>query len=276
MTHRQISFPFLLLFAIAASAIAQSQTASPMPPPPAAASAGTNLPADSRPAASNFEQPPALRERNPRYQLTPGDSININFKFSPELNQKDVHVQPDGFITLADIGDIHIAGLTLPEVRQRLTESYGKVLKDPEIEVDLRDFNKPYFVASGQLLRPGKYELRETTTLTEAIAIAGGFTQTSKHSQVWLLRREPNGSVESREINVKKMLAKGKLEEDIALQSGDMIWVPQNAWSKIQGVLVPSAGVMGAAGGIAARYASPASSSTGSLGTGLICPTCSN
>jgi polysaccharide export outer membrane protein len=271
MTRQLISFLFFLLFAIFVGSFARSQTSEQLPR--AAASGMTNPPADIRAAAAS-EQPPALRERNPRYQLTPGDSIDINFKFSPELNQKDVHVQPDGFITLADIGDIHVAGLTLPEAREKLTASYSKVLKDPAIEVDLRDFNKPYFIASGRLLRPGKYELREATTLTEAIAIAGGFNDTSKHSQVWLFRREPNGSIESREFNVKKMLAKGKLQEDIPLQPGDMIWVPQNEWSKVQGVLMPSAGVVGAAGGVAARYASPGGSATGSLGTGILCPTC--
>jgi len=187
-------------------------------------------------------------------------------------------VQPDGFITVPDIGDMHVAGQTVPELTRTLTASYSKILKDPQIEVALRDFNRPYFIASGKLLRPGKYELREATTLSEGIAIAGGFTEASKHSQVWLFRREPDGRVESREINVKKMFAKGNLQEDIALHSGDTIWVPQNKWSKIQGVLVPSAGVMGAAGGLAASHyaGSHTSSGTGSLGTGVICATCPN
>src|ERR1700739_4520505 len=96
---RQItSLFFLLLFATSTVLIVRSQTAAPQSLPLTAANgpadASTNIRAA---AASNSEQPPALRERNPRYQLTPGDSIDINFKFSPELNQKDVHVQPDGF-----------------------------------------------------------------------------------------------------------------------------------------------------------------------------------
>jgi polysaccharide export outer membrane protein len=185
-------------------------------------------------------------ERNPRYQLTPGDSVDLDFKFSPEFNQANVRVQPDGFITLDGVGDVHVAGLTMPQLTDALKKSYSTILKDPVIIVKLRDFNKPYFVVSGQLLRPGKYELRDATTVTQAIAIAGGFTDASKHSQVWLFRRQPDGTVQSRLIDVKTMMANGKLQEDISIQPGDTVWVPQNTWSKVKGILGPTTGTLGA------------------------------
>ena len=102
------------------------------------------------------------------------------------------------------------------------------------ITVVLRDFDKPFFIANGQLARPGKYELRSDTTLTQAIAIAGGFTQASKHSQVVLYHRVSPDMYEAKLIDVKKMMAKHDLREDAHLQSGDMIFVPQNVISKIQ------------------------------------------
>jgi polysaccharide export outer membrane protein len=195
------------------------------------------------------ERPPSgFSERNPRYQLTPGDSIDLQFKFSPEFNQNGVPVQPDGFVTLDAVGDVQVIGLSLPEVTQKLKATYSTILKDPEIVVKLREFNKPYFVASGQLVKPGKYELRAATTLSQAIAIAGGFTEASKHSQVWLFRPLPDGNVQSREINVKDMLAKGNLREDIPLHPGDTIWVPQNTWSKVKGVIVTTSSPAGAIG----------------------------
>jgi hypothetical protein len=49
-------------------------------------------------------------------------------------------------------------------------------LHNPIINVVLKDFEKPYFIAGGQVAHPGKFDLRDDTTLTEAIAIAGGFT----------------------------------------------------------------------------------------------------
>src|SRR6185369_328312 len=52
-------------------------------------------------------------EHNPRYSLRPGDVLELTFNFSPEFNQS-VSVQPDGFVTLREIGDVHVAGQTVP------------------------------------------------------------------------------------------------------------------------------------------------------------------
>jgi len=89
-------------------------------------------------------------------------------------------------------------------------------------------------VAAGQVAKPGKYELRSDLTLVEAVAIAGGFTENSKHSQVVLFRRVSDQLVEARLFNVKQMLQSHDLSEDAHLRPGDMIYVPQNAISKIR------------------------------------------
>ena len=124
-----------------------------------------------------------FQERNPRYCLRKGDSFDVDFAFSPEFNQTVV-VQPDGFITLRGAGSIRAEGQTIPELTQTIKKAYAKILHDPVVTVALKDFEKPYFVAAGQVAKPGKYELRSDITLVEAVNIAGGFTEASKHSQV--------------------------------------------------------------------------------------------
>jgi len=113
---------------------------------------------------------------------------------------------------------------------------------EPVINLVLKDFQKPYFIASGEVARPGKYEMRGDTTLTEAIAIAGGFTEKSKHSQVLLFRNVSNQWVTVRTLDVKKMFQAKNLSEDLDLKPGDMFFVPQNRMSKI-GRYIPSPGV---------------------------------
>ena len=176
---------------------------------------------------------PQLQHRNPHYQLSKGDTFDLAFPLTPEFNQT-VTVQPDGYITLMGLGDRYVAGKTVPELRELLQTAYAKILHDPVINVVPKDFEKPYFIAGGQIGKPGKYDLRGDTTLTEAIAIAGGFTGSSKHSQVLLFRRVSNDWAEARIINVKKMFQAGNLTEDLHLQPGDMFFVPQNAISKIK------------------------------------------
>jgi polysaccharide export outer membrane protein len=176
---------------------------------------------------------PAFQVRHPRYQLRPSDVLELNFAFTPEFNQV-VSVQPDGYITLKDAGDMHIQGHSVPEVQRMLAVAYGRILHDPVITVVLKDFEKPYFVAGGELRNPGKFDMRGETTVTQAIALAGGFTSVAKHSEVLLFRRMSESWVKVSRINVKKMLNSEDLREDVHLRPGDMIFVPKNRMSKLR------------------------------------------
>lgn len=175
---------------------------------------------------------PKFQERQPRYQVEPGDSLDLTFAPSAEYNQT-VIVQPDGYITLREAGDLYVRGKTIPELRQAVTEAYSKILHEPEITVLLKDFDKPHFTATGQVGRPGRYELRADTTVSEALAIAGGLTEKAKHSQVLLFRRVTNDWVEAKMVDVKAVYS-GRITEDIHLRPGDLLFVPQNRISKIK------------------------------------------
>jgi protein involved in polysaccharide export with SLBB domain len=191
--------------------------------------------AQSEQRASNA----GLHERYPRYQLRKGDTFDLDMEFSPEFNQS-VAVQPDGYITLKGVGSVHVEGETIPELTETIKSAYGKTLHDPVIAISLKDFEKPYFVATGQVEKPGKYDLRSDLTVTEAVAIAGGFTEKAKHSQVVLFRPSPSGGYEAKLINIKKLLNSRNLSEDIEVHPGDLVYVPQNAISKIRPFLPSS------------------------------------
>lgn len=177
---------------------------------------------------------PALTEaRRPLYRLCKSDILEINFAFSPEFNQT-VTVQPDGYIPLKGTAQVYAEGTTVPDLGAAIREAYLGVLHDPEVSVTLKDFDKPYFIAGGEIGRPGKYELRSDTTVAEAVAMAGGFTPRAKHSQVVLFRRVSDEVYESHLLNIKSMLKSRQLQEDMHLRSGDMLFVPQNLISKIR------------------------------------------
>jgi polysaccharide biosynthesis/export protein len=208
-------------------------------------SASANQPSD-RQARSESEQDrsairPVAAERYPRYLLRASDVLQITFPISPEFDQT-VAVQPDGYISLRGVGDFYIAGKSLPELTEALRKAYEQFLHEPVINVELKDFEKPYFVAGGEFGRPGKYELRGDTTVAEAVAIAGGFTDKAKHSELVLFRRVPGGWAEARRLNVKRMLASKDLSEDVHLRPGDLIYVPKNTLSKVR-QFIPSTGM---------------------------------
>jgi polysaccharide biosynthesis/export protein len=182
-----------------------------------------------------------LHERYPRYEVSTGDVMDVNFEFTPEFNQT-VSVQPDGFISLKGAGDLHVTGDTVPQLQASIANVYSSMLHDPKVSIILKDFNKPYFMVNGQVGRPGKFELRGDVTVVDAVAMAGGFTEMSKHSQVVLFRRVSDEWSEARLLNVKEMLNSHNLKEDVHLRPGDMVYVPQNRISKIKH-LVPNTGL---------------------------------
>jgi polysaccharide export outer membrane protein len=168
---------------------------------------------------------PQLEERNPRYKIQCQDVLLLSFPLSPELNQT-VTVQPDGYISLQAGGSVFIKNLTVPEVIAVVKAKYSGTLHNPMIDITLEDFQKPFFVASGQVTKPGQYDLRSDITVAEAIAVAGGLAPTAK-TQVFLFHRTSNEWFKVRQLNLKDILNGKKANEDAMIQPGDMIFVPE-------------------------------------------------
>ena len=180
-----------------------------------------------------------------RYRIQKGDSLEITFPFAADFNQTKT-VQPDGFIFLRSVGDLMATGLTVTELQDAVKVRYASIMRDASVSVELKDFERPYFVVVGSVERPGKYELRGATTLTQALAVAGGFKPEAKRNKVVVFRRSPSGtgSVELRRVNVGKMLDSGELKADLPLEPGDLISVSRSRLPSLLtiGTLISSAG----------------------------------
>jgi polysaccharide export outer membrane protein len=185
--------------------------------------------------------------RRPLYRLCKSDVVVVHFTFSPEFDQT-ASVQPDGYITLRGVEPLPAEGVTVPELKDLIVIAYSGVLRDPEVSIELKDFDKPYFIVVGEVNRQGKYELRSDITVTEAVAVAGGLTPRAKHSQVVLFRHVSDQLVESHLLDIKAMLKSRTLAEDVHLRPGDLLFVPQNLISKIKQYLPSS---------VLSLYASP-------------------
>jgi polysaccharide export outer membrane protein len=242
-----IAFVLVITHFMCAQTDAGNHAAAAMAPSasiPVSGAASTSSVASASPAPTTGGTTPQLQQRDPRYRIAASDTFDLTFPLSPEYNQAGVAVQPDGFVTLFSVGDVKVQGQTVPELTETVRNAYGKILHDPIVSIVLKDFNKPYFIADGQVGHPGKYDLREDTTLSQAIAIAGGFTEEAKHSKVILVHRVSDQYVSTQVFDVKKMEAKGDLREDPYLHPGDQILVPKSSSAKLKG-WVPSYGVGG-------------------------------
>jgi polysaccharide biosynthesis/export protein len=206
------------LFALCAPAILHGQD------PATRDSSSASAPSPSGSSPSDTDRP-ALQQRNPRYRIQKDDVLSISFPLVSEFDQS-VTVQPDGYVSLQGVGSLYIEGMTVPEATTAFKQEYSKILHDPILDVDLTDFQKPFFVVSGQVMKPGQYDLRYATTVSEAIAVAGGFTPEAK-TQILLYHRVSEDWVEVKKLNLKDILHGKHVNEDTRMQAGDMIFVPE-------------------------------------------------
>jgi polysaccharide export outer membrane protein len=184
---------------------------------------------------SMYGQAPTLGVygRDDRYTLNPGDVIDVQYRYTPEFNQT-VTIQPDGFISLEIGGDLKVAGRNLAQVRALVLLKARERLASPEVNVILKEFQKPFVVVAGEVVTPGKFELRDRMTAIQALLMAGGFKDSAKSSQILVFRKLNADTAEVKSLDFKTLKKTVDLENDLTLQAGDMILVPRNRISKVE------------------------------------------
>jgi polysaccharide biosynthesis/export protein len=182
--------------------------------------------ASGGPSSVGDDTRPELRHRM-RYTVQRSDTINLTFPVAPEYNQT-VTVQPDGYISLMGVGEVHVEGMTLDQLTNVVRDAYtnAKILHEPIVSIDVKDFQKPFFVVSGQVAKPGQYDLRYNITVSEAIAVAGGLMPTAK-TQVLIFHRVSANWMKVEKFNLKDVLNGKNVQEDALLEAGDMVFVPE-------------------------------------------------
>lgn len=175
------------------------------------------------------------QEVDPVYQLRAGDEISLKYRYTPEFDQT-VKVQPDGYVSLELIGECRLAGLTLAQAKKMILERAQTRLKDPELSLTLKEFEAPFFVVAGEVVKPGKFDLRGQMTALRAVMLAGGFNDRAKTSAIAVIRRLPSGNSETKVIDLKDATRKSGAVGDLVLRAGDVVIVPQNSITRIERV----------------------------------------
>jgi polysaccharide export outer membrane protein len=168
----------------------------------------------------------------PRYVLRPGDTLQLQYRLTPDLNQK-VTVQPDGYVDLNVAGEVQIGGLTVTQAHDLIIEKESEHLNHPELNLILEEFTRPYVVVAGEVAKPGQLEIRDNMTALSAILMAGGFTQAAKSGQVIVFRKVNDTIDEVKELNLTSIHKTAQLEHDLALQPGDLVLVPHDRISRL-------------------------------------------
>jgi polysaccharide export outer membrane protein len=194
---------------------------------------GQEVSPDKPPSGWMQDAIPTLSHRYPLYRLHINDLLELNVDLAPEFNQA-IRVAPDGYISLRGIPPVHVEGQTVPQAVETIKQAYATILHDPVLSVVLKEYERPFFIATGEVQRPGKYDLSSLITATQGVALAGGFNADAKHSKVVVFRQVENGWTQLATLDIKRMLNNRDLAEDVRLQPGDLIYVPKNTLAKVR------------------------------------------
>lgn len=148
-------------------------------------SAQEALPPGSIPnvAALGSADAPRLTYRVPkdqeRYRLGPGDTVVITVFRYPEL-ARSVRIDGAGTIRLPLIrSDIQASCLTTEELAAELAKRYLEYLKDPQVDVSIKDYSSEPVGVIGSVNKPGSFSLQRRVRLHEILAFAGGPSPTA-------------------------------------------------------------------------------------------------
>jgi polysaccharide export outer membrane protein len=160
--------------------------------------------------------------------IGPGDTLQIFVWGQPELSVT-VPVRPDGRVSTPLIEDLVAVGKTPTQLAQEMEGVLAEYLRSPEVNVIVQEFVGTFGTqirVLGQVVRPGVVPYRERMTLLDVMIEVGGLTQFAAGNRSRLVRTVDGTSQEFR-VRVDDLVNEGRIEENVAMQPGDIVIVPE-------------------------------------------------
>jgi polysaccharide export outer membrane protein len=165
------------------------------------------------------------------YLIGPGDTLNIFVWGQSELTTT-VPVRPDGRISTPLVEDLVAVGKTPSELGREIEAALAEYVRSPEVNVIVQEFVGTFssqIRVIGQAVEPQAIPYRNRMTLLDAIIEAGGLTEFASGNRSRVIRTANGASSEIR-VRLDDLINRGRIEENIALQPGDILIIPAVAF----------------------------------------------
>jgi polysaccharide export outer membrane protein len=175
----------------------------------------------ARSAAAQTTAPPASTAD---YTLHAGDKLEVSV-WQEEGLEKPIIVRPDGKFSFPLTGEVQAEGRSVSQVRDDITARLKRYIAEPVVTVTVTEVTGNQIYVIGQVVKPGAFVMNPRLTVLQALSLAGGGTPFAKLDDVQIVR----GSGASQKLlpfHYSQVSSGKRLEQNITLESGDVIVVP--------------------------------------------------
>ena len=212
------------------SSSVEATPVAPLPPPPPSSPESEDRNAVSSETVNTID---AATVTINDYVLGAGDRLQIDVFESPEYSG-EFEVLADGTLRMPFVNAVQVRGRTIDQASQLLSQQYAAILRRPFVSIRVLETRPIMLAVTGEVNRPGSYSISPSDTdglptVTQAIQLAGGITQSANIRSIQVQRTLSTGQEPPSVISVDlwKLLQEADLQQDIALQDGDRLIVPE-------------------------------------------------
>ncbi len=165
--------------------------------------------------------------------------------FPNGIGVNDIMVGPDGYVQLPYAGMVKLAGLNIQEATALISEKLGEYIKIPSMSVMIKSYGSRKIYVMGEVNKPGIYDIPiSSMNVFAAISSASGVAThgRSKHIQVL---RSIGDTMYYKEVNIDAFIKKHDLSQNLALQDGDIVYVPTSNKIDITTDILPLVSIYG-------------------------------
>jgi polysaccharide biosynthesis/export protein len=197
---------------------------------------------------------------NAEYRIGCGDVLQIRVEKAPELSG-NFHVAADGSFPMPYVGQLQARGKTTEELTRQIADGLrGKYLKNPQVSVEVLQYNSHTFFVQGAVRSPGTYQVDGAPTLLQMISIAGGLSENHGATAFIMRLVNPEGAIDQNaktpastgsatpitdpenaglnteaaptpkyeviKVSITRLFT-GNLEQNLAIQPGDIVNIPK-------------------------------------------------
>ena len=168
------------------------------------------------------------------FVLGQGDEIIFNVWRHDNL-QRTVQIDPSGNIYLPLVGEMKASGLTIVQLRKKISSRLSKYIVNPQVDISVSNLQSQKVHVLGEVNAPGSFPLDRRMLVWEAISEASGFTNDANKENVLLVRGEDGfARITALNLDIQKMLKNGGLKQDFSLRNGDLIYVPPSTIANVE------------------------------------------